>query len=162
LNTALHLTNYHFSVDAHSDWTVNNTFFVWNYLEFTIGIIAASLPSLKPLFTWFYDSALAFTGKRSKGTDSKISHHKAAGPLGYHKQRSDFSSSIVLQRFTSKSFPRDPYNVTITHPLTGRADMEAWDMMNAKGSDESIKPLQDSQKNQSGIRMTKEFSISQQ
>ncbi|PVH98848.1 hypothetical protein DM02DRAFT_484891, partial [Periconia macrospinosa] len=39
------------------DWTVYNSFNVWNFIELTIGIIAASLPSLKPLFNWFLKTA---------------------------------------------------------------------------------------------------------
>ncbi|KAF2873389.1 hypothetical protein BDV95DRAFT_604898 [Massariosphaeria phaeospora] len=38
------------------DWTVHDSFNVWNFIEFTIGIIAASLPSLKPLFNWFLET----------------------------------------------------------------------------------------------------------
>ncbi|KAF1846117.1 uncharacterized protein K460DRAFT_239927, partial [Cucurbitaria berberidis CBS 394.84] len=41
------------TVLTEPDWTVKDSFNVWNYIEFTVGIIAASLPTIKPLFNWF-------------------------------------------------------------------------------------------------------------
>jgi hypothetical protein len=142
------------------DWTVDDSFNVWNYIEFTIGIIAASLPSLKPLFNWFYESALAFTTRISKNSGYRTSAYKAGASLGYQKQQSDGSSSIALHSFTNKDVTRDPYNVQVTSVPTGRADKEAWDMMNAKNSDESIRPLKENVPKQNGILMTKEVRIS--
>ena len=143
------------------DWTVYDSFNLWNYIEFTVGIIAASLPSLRPLFNWFYESARAFTTGRSKGSEYRRSGYKGAGSLGYRKQ-SDGSSSDGLQSFSSRknSMPRGPYNVQVTSAPTGRADKEAWDIMHAKNSNESIIPLQDLERNQHGILMTKEVRIS--
>ncbi|KAF2644632.1 hypothetical protein P280DRAFT_487198 [Massarina eburnea CBS 473.64] len=43
------------------DWTVHDSFNVWNYIEFTIGILAASLPPLKPLVNRFLETARAIT-----------------------------------------------------------------------------------------------------
>lgn len=145
------------------DWTVRDSFNVWNYIEFTIGIIAASLPSLKPLFNWFYDTARAITsGGRTKASGYKASGYKGVGSLGYHKQSENSSKSIALHSMNSKgdSTPRGPYNVRITTHPTGLADKEAWDMMNAKNSDESILPLQNPEHNPHGIVMTREVRIS--
>ncbi|OAG02010.1 uncharacterized protein CC84DRAFT_1046309, partial [Paraphaeosphaeria sporulosa] len=41
------------------DWTVHDSFNVWNYIELTVGIIAASLPALKPLFHWALNTVSA-------------------------------------------------------------------------------------------------------
>ncbi|KAF2263578.1 hypothetical protein CC78DRAFT_568907 [Lojkania enalia] len=145
------------------DWTVNDAFNVWNYIEFTIGIIAASLPALKPLFNWFLETARVITsGGRTKGSGYKASGYKGANSLGYHKTS---ENSIALQSLTAKgditSGAKSPYNVRVsTHP-TGLADKEAWDMERAKTSDESILPLQGNEIPPSGNRilMTREVRI---
>ncbi|KAF2440194.1 hypothetical protein P171DRAFT_369181, partial [Karstenula rhodostoma CBS 690.94] len=43
------------------DWTAHDSFNVWNYIELTVGIIAASLPALKPLFHWALYTVSAFS-----------------------------------------------------------------------------------------------------
>ncbi|PMD41136.1 hypothetical protein L207DRAFT_403932, partial [Hyaloscypha variabilis F] len=51
---------YHFFDDpdstGHGSW-----FWVWQIIELTLGIMSASLPSLKPLFNWFLETAKALT-----------------------------------------------------------------------------------------------------
>ncbi|KAF2469141.1 uncharacterized protein BDR25DRAFT_229933 [Lindgomyces ingoldianus] len=143
------------------DWTVHDSFNVWNYIEFTIGIIAASLPALKPLFNWFLETARAITsGGRSKGSGYKASGYKGAGSLGYQKQASD-SRSIALHSLTSKgdSTPggyKNPYNVRVTT----KGEKDTWDMERAKTSDESILPLQRPEPGSHQIVMTREVRVS--
>ncbi|KAF1952866.1 hypothetical protein CC80DRAFT_355435, partial [Byssothecium circinans] len=49
------------------DWTVQDSFNIWNYIELTVGILAASLPPLKPLVNRFLETARAITsGSRSR------------------------------------------------------------------------------------------------
>lgn len=147
------------------DWTVHDSFNVWNYIEFTIGIIAASLPSLKPLFISFLETARAITsGGRSKGSYGP-SGYKGAASLGYLKQNESAKGSIALQSLTTQGTgtPKSPYNVRVTTQPTGLADKEAWDMMHAKNSDESIAPLQSPSRlehGQNGIVMTREVRVS--
>ncbi|KAF2675877.1 hypothetical protein K458DRAFT_482124 [Lentithecium fluviatile CBS 122367] len=146
------------------DWTVHDSFNVWNYIEFTIGIIAASLPSLKPLFNWFLEAARAITsGSRSKGT-GRASAYKNRNSLGYQDVGDRSDKSINLQSFTSRGASSNtsgnPYNVRITTSHTGLADKEAWDMVHAKNSDESIRPLQPPVVAHNGILMTKEVRVS--
>ncbi|KAF1978940.1 hypothetical protein BU23DRAFT_448834, partial [Bimuria novae-zelandiae CBS 107.79] len=51
------------------DRTVHDTFTVWNYIELTIEIAAASLPPLRPLLNWILSTARAISsGTRTKGT----------------------------------------------------------------------------------------------
>lgn len=145
------------------DWTVHDSFNVWNYLEFTIGIIAASLPSLKPLFNWFLETARALTSaSRSRGT-GRASAYKHHNSLGYQDVGDASDKSINLQSFsgrgTSSAGGGNPYNVRVTTSHTGLADKEAWDMVHAKDSDESIRPLQPPVTH-SGIMMTKEVRVS--
>jgi hypothetical protein len=158
---------YHIFTDL--DWTVHDSFNIWNYIEFTVGIIAASLPTLKPLFNWFLETARAITsGGRSKGTSGyrASAYGKGANSLGYHQHTSSSNPSIALQSIESKGDAnpgsynrRGPYNVKVTSDATGVADKEAWDIMGAKNSDESIRPLQQPEHNPSGIVMTREIRI---
>ncbi|KAF2662041.1 hypothetical protein K491DRAFT_710453 [Lophiostoma macrostomum CBS 122681] len=148
------------TVLSDPDWTVHDSFNLWNYIEFTVGIIAASLPSLKPLFNWFLETARAITsGGRSKGGDYRASGYNA-GSLGYQKQSDGSNRSIALQSLTNKG--ASPYNVRVTTAPTGLADKEAWDMVHAKESDESIRPLQypHAAAGRNGIVMTREVRIS--
>ncbi|KAF2186463.1 hypothetical protein K469DRAFT_630246 [Zopfia rhizophila CBS 207.26] len=141
------------------DWTVHDAFNVWNYIEFTIGIIAASLPALKPLFNWFLETARAI----SSGGRSKVSY-KRGSSLGYHKQSDNSSKSIALQSMASKagSSPggfKNPYHVRITTDKPGMMDKD-WDMERAKKSDDSILPLQRPQPAANRIVMTREVVVS--
>lgn len=149
------------------DWTVNDSFNIWNYIEFTVGIIAASLPSLKPLFNWALETARAITsGGRSRGTGKP--GYKGPNSLGYNNMADQSSKSIALHSLTSRGdttpgSSKGPYNVRVTtnhHHHTGLADKEAWDMVRAKNSDESILPLQRPEPGHNGIMMTKEVRIS--
>jgi hypothetical protein len=153
-----------FNVLNDPDWTVHDSFNVWNYIEFTIGIMAASLPSLKPLVVTLLDGARAITsGGRSKASGYSPSGYKGALSLGYVKQPDGSSKSIALDSINSKpnsSAPQSPYNVRVTTQPTGMADKEAWDMMHRKPSDDSIYPLQPESRDQGGIVMTKEVRVS--
>lgn len=48
------------------DWTFNDSFFMWNNIEFNIGILAASLPSLRPLFAKLLGVTQRFTSSNSR------------------------------------------------------------------------------------------------
>ncbi|KAF2748441.1 hypothetical protein M011DRAFT_400844 [Sporormia fimetaria CBS 119925] len=150
-----------YNVMKDPDFTVENAFNNWAYIEFTVGIIAASLPSLKPLFVKVLDATRAFTSAgRSKGTGYNASGYKGAGSLGYIKQPDGSNRSIALDSVTSKqdSGAQSPYKVRITTQHTGLADKEAWDMVEGKTSDEY--PLQSHHRDPRGIVMTREVRIS--
>ncbi|CAO2649724.1 Nn.00g010160.m01.CDS01 [Neocucurbitaria sp. VM-36] len=143
------------------DWTVEDSFNVWNYIEFTVGIIAASLPTLKPLFNWFLEAARAMTtGNRSKGASYGVSGNSR----GYQNKTEQWNKDIAMDSFPSKgdSSPtssKSPYHVRITTQATGRADKEGWEAQR-KDSDESIMPLQPHHAlNSNGIVMTREVSV---
>ena len=124
---------------------------MWNYIELTIGMIAASLPATKPLFNWALNTArAASSGARSKAGRGP-SAYAGANSLGYHHMGSNSHKSIRLQSFHSRGDTEngtgDPYSVQIsTHNSSveqpsGKADKGDWDIINAKDSDESVRPL---------------------
>ncbi|KAF2840995.1 hypothetical protein M501DRAFT_902028, partial [Patellaria atrata CBS 101060] len=71
---------YHVLTDR--DWTVHDSFNVWNDIELNVGIVAASLPSLKPLFAWMLDSARALTNN-SENRSRPRSIYPRNSSLGY-------------------------------------------------------------------------------
>lgn len=141
-----------FHVLEDPDWTVNDSFNIWNFIELTVGIVAASLPALKPLFNWFLDTARAFTSATRTKNNGYNNYHKGASSLGYQKQTED--SSIGLHSLATKTdSPRDPYSVDVLHPHE-----KEWDMEIAKKSDDSILPQQGRPTGQ-GIVMTREIHV---
>jgi hypothetical protein len=113
------------------------------YIEFTVGIIAASLPTIKPLFNSFLDVAKALaSGSRSKNASHHIKGSRSS--TGYQKTT---DKSIAMDSFVTKGTPspprsnaNEPYSVHVT----GLADQEVWEA-ERKGSDESNLPLRPTQ-----------------
>ncbi|KAF2875984.1 hypothetical protein BDV95DRAFT_485556 [Massariosphaeria phaeospora] len=146
------------NVIGDPDWTVHDSFNVWNFIEFTIGIIAASLPSLKPLFNWFLETARAITsGARSKA-GSGYRAYDGPHAEGYHKQS---DNSIALNSLSSRGImTRSPYHVRISTEPSGLAEKDVWDMDHSKNSDESILPLARPDAGMNRIVMTREVRVS--
>ncbi|KAJ4300007.1 hypothetical protein N0V90_005255 [Kalmusia sp. IMI 367209] len=143
------------------EWTIHDSFNVWNYIELTIGIVAASLPALKPLFNWALNTARAISsGGRTKAT-GRPSACNGANALGYHNMDSQFSNSIPMHSLVGKGNTagdeRNPYSVQLTTQHSGKVDIDTWGLVNAKGSGESIRPLEPGPKE---IMITKEVCIS--
>ena len=71
------ILQYNFLKDM--DWTVHDSFDVWFSIEVNVGILAASLPALKPLLTWMLEPAKrALTGaSKNSGLSSKDSSHRS-------------------------------------------------------------------------------------
>ncbi|EOD50312.1 putative phosphatidylserine decarboxylase protein [Neofusicoccum parvum UCRNP2] len=97
------------------DWTVHNSFNVWNYIELNIGIIAASLPALKPLFNWFLETARAITSSGGRSGNRRPSGYNAYGSrsaaLGYMKQpeSSSFALGSMSRSHGEADTKMDPY-----------------------------------------------------
>ncbi|KAF2205511.1 hypothetical protein GQ43DRAFT_362224 [Delitschia confertaspora ATCC 74209] len=139
------------------DWTVNDSFNLWNFIELTIGIIAACLPALKPLFNWFLETARAFTTGQGRTTGYNKNGYKNGASLGYQKHSDRSSKSIGMNSLTNKSMdsPKHPYNVRVI-----ATEDKDWDMDRAKTSDESIIPLQQRPSpGQNGIVLTREIRV---
>ncbi|KAF2786396.1 hypothetical protein K505DRAFT_318523 [Melanomma pulvis-pyrius CBS 109.77] len=144
------------------NWTYKDSFNIWNYIEFTIGILASSLPTLKPLFNWALDTARAITSAgRTHGSGLRGNGQKGALSLGYHKTSDTSSKSVELHSVTTKGgSPRGPYNVEISGKPTGIAERDVWEMERGKSSEESILPLQHPEPGKNRIVRTTEVRVS--
>lgn len=68
---------------SNTDRTYHDTFFVWNALELYIGILAASLPAVKPLFSSILTSArTGLSGSRSKSYTNPRGRSRTTGGIG--------------------------------------------------------------------------------
>ena len=153
-----------FHVLEDLDWTYKDSFNIWNYVEFTIGILAASLPTLKPLFNWALETARAITSAgRTHGSGRGAT--QGANSLGYHKHSEVSSKSVELQSMASKAdsqSQKSPYNVEIRGkqgPM-GIAERDLWENERGKSSEESILPLQHPEPGKNRIVRTTEVHVS--
>ncbi|EXJ83606.1 hypothetical protein A1O1_07229 [Capronia coronata CBS 617.96] len=71
----------------NADWTFHDSFFMWNNIEFNIGILAASLPSLRPLFVKLLGASQRFTS--SNGRNGQSYGKYDADGLAYRKTKSN-------------------------------------------------------------------------
>ncbi|RMZ75160.1 hypothetical protein DV737_g5426, partial [Chaetothyriales sp. CBS 132003] len=128
-------TIYQAHVLKDPDWTFHDNFFMWNNIEFNIGIFAASLPALRPLFTTILGAAQRFTSSGSRNRQQYGGYN--ADGLAYRQSNNrasrnparQFSSrhSIDLkdlQRGTSKhAFGNDPSKIQgVTSTVTAGGD----------------------------------------
>ncbi|OAP64509.1 hypothetical protein AYL99_00481 [Fonsecaea erecta] len=75
---------------ADPDWTYHDAFFMWNNIEFNIGILAASLPSLRPLFAKVLGVTQKFTTSSGR---NRANYGYDADGLAYGKSKTDKRSS---------------------------------------------------------------------
>lgn len=133
-------------------------------MELAIGVIAGSLPSLKPLFNWFLKTARGITssGKSRKGG---VTGYNGPTSLGYQDMQSGSGRrSIALRTLTNHAgspTDNDPYDITITTQRQKPKPKDPWDIESAKISDESISPLQSKNPGQRGILMTREVQVTE-
>lgn len=73
------------------DWTYHDSFFMWNNIEFNIGIVAASLPALRPLFVKLLGATQRFTS--SGGRNAQGYGNYDADGLAYRKSKSNVRAS---------------------------------------------------------------------
>jgi hypothetical protein len=102
---------------------------MWNFIELDVGIIAGSLPSIKPLFNRFLDAARGLTSGPSKssglGDRNMLDYQRHAEP-------SDGDLALVDYRNTGKPTLRLSAQPADT---TGQA---IWGMERATSSEDSI------------------------
>ncbi|KIX07707.1 uncharacterized protein Z518_02361 [Rhinocladiella mackenziei CBS 650.93] len=73
------------------DWTFHDSFFMWNNIEFNIGILAASLPALRPLFSKILGATQRFTSSNSRNRQNYAAYD--ADGLAYRRSKPDKRTS---------------------------------------------------------------------
>jgi hypothetical protein len=124
---------------------IHDKYSMWNYVELTVGIIAGSLPALKPLFTRFLNTARG----RTVGSSEKASGNVRSGGLGYQRQYNDRSKSeIEMAAFKGGN-----------RASVAAMERSIWETGRGNTSDESVAPLHVRQANANGILVTKDFEV---
>ena len=143
---------------SEPDWTVGDSFNVWNFVEFTIGIIAASLPALKPFFNWFFETARAFT---SAGRTKMGDYKGGSGLRGYQNTTEQWGKNIQMDSLPGNTavYSQTSSNKGYDVQVTGVADREGWEAH--RKSDESIEPLRQPRHTLAphGIVVSREISV---
>jgi hypothetical protein len=128
------------NVFAQPEPWIHDTYTMWNFIELEAGIIAASLPGLKPLFSWFYGSA------RSRNQD-KPTTYQTPNTFGYRKQTNPSDSQDFAMIVYGEG-----QSVQIT---TNPSEKSVW----VRNSEESILPRSTSGDKSGGIRVTREVQV---
>lgn len=102
---------------------------MWNYVELNVGIVAGSLPALKPLFVKLLREVKERTG--ASGSASKMAGY--GGSKGYHKQGSSGRGGSGLELG----------NIKLKKGRSG--DTGLWSQSRGNESDESVLPLHENQ-----------------
>ncbi|KAH7068331.1 hypothetical protein BKA63DRAFT_581790 [Paraphoma chrysanthemicola] len=123
---------------------IYDSYSIWNFIELDMGIIAASLPALKPLFSWFRDTARGLTGKpvKSSGYKSAEGYQRRVRPVD--------EDNFALVEYDQKRA------VTVVSKPSERKDK--WGIDRARSSEESILP-RDERISQVGITVTKSVHV---
>lgn len=129
------------------DAAFENSFQIWYMLELCLGILAASLPTLKPLFAAVLDGTRTRLGtrSRSRATAGVLTHNSKLAPsgpttfpepsdgirLGHYKKGSGSTSTTLVQRTSDTELAdvdavKAPYNVRVTGGMVAE-DGDQWD-----------------------------------
>lgn len=131
---------------AEPDPFIHDRFTLWRFIELDVGIIAGSLPALKPMFNWFLGAArgLSTRGPRVTAVPSSF---------GYQKQSDRSDKGIVMDEYS----PGPANTVRISsRPMEGNL----WSGARGKDSEESILPLHSVQEKANGIVVTRDVHVS--
>jgi hypothetical protein len=124
---------------------IYDTYSIWNFIELDMGIVAASLPSLRPLFSWLGDAARSISGRTAK-----TNGYKSRVGEGYQRRaRPSDGEAFDMADYGSGG------GVKISSGPTKR--IGNWTIDGAKSSEESILPREERAK--SGIVVTKSVQV---
>jgi hypothetical protein len=129
-----------------SDPYVEDRFTLWRTIEMDVGLIAASLPALKPLFNWFLGAARSLTTRAPRDSSSPTM-------LGYQKQSKNVDKGIALDVYNSRTVNEAGTSFKARNGNT-------WSIGAAKNSDESILPLHNAEENPGTILVTRDIRVS--
>ncbi|KAF2828696.1 hypothetical protein CC86DRAFT_404593 [Ophiobolus disseminans] len=124
---------------------VKDAYTIWNFIELYVGIVAASLPALKPLFSWLHNTTRGLSkGTRGTGLGST--------PVGGGYQKQTGSADIVLHDYKggpSVRISSNPYDRSNT----------ARDLGGAKGSEDSILSHDNRERVPNSIMVTRQVQV---
>ncbi|KAL9618497.1 MAG: hypothetical protein Q9160_006816 [Pyrenula sp. 1 TL-2023] len=159
---------YQYNFFSTLDWSFHDSFMVWAFIELNIGIIAASLPSLKPLFNWLLKTARTLGSGLSSHARQYNSPSLAYGQSD--RKEPKVTGGYVLEPIEGRtgvpnrapSRAKNLYGVHISsgediHYITSET---TWEPPRSERSDDFILPKRRPPTPEAGILMTTEFRVS--
>jgi hypothetical protein len=131
---------------ALPDPWIHDRYTIWSFIEMSVGIIAASLPAVKPMFNRFFDAARGISG-RSKSDGYK---GRTAGGCQKHSHPSDIDDIAMGKYKTS-------HDVRISAQPPRRS--EGWNLQGANNSEDSILPRDELNQKSGGITVTNHVEV---
>ncbi|KAH7398467.1 hypothetical protein BKA66DRAFT_592425 [Pyrenochaeta sp. MPI-SDFR-AT-0127] len=110
---AIYKTPMQYNFFKETDWSGNGAwYYIWQQVELHVGIIAACLPTLKPIFATFFGQIRTFTkGRTTRTTGSGISApFKSNGYVKHAGDQGQSSFAMKDMSESSQSKSRDPYD----------------------------------------------------
>lgn len=127
------------------DSSRNDSYFIWNSIELYVGILAASLPSLRPIFKNILETTKNMRSRRT-GLDS-------SGNIGA-RHKYYIQEEIGMESFSGKGQRSGKYDATVISTSRSTNNMDNFGIKSDSDSDD-ILPLQGK-----GITKTVNVSIS--
>jgi hypothetical protein len=133
---------------------VHDTFSMWNFIELDVGIVAASLPTLRPLFNRFLEAARSVV--QSQPTTAPRFSFREPGSLGYAKQTDEFGEILELGQYKGGC----ETTVRVSSRLPEGHDARSWSLDKAHSSESVISPIQGRRSQSKDILVTKDIHVS--
>ena len=108
--TAIYKTPIQYHFFEESDFTGNGSwYYIWQQVEMNVGITAANLPTLKPLFArWFTGLRTTLSGYGSRVNRSALSTpYRSSGYLKQEDATNSFALSSLSKKSTGDSYGKE-------------------------------------------------------
>ncbi|OWY44915.1 uncharacterized protein AALT_g3780 [Alternaria alternata] len=133
---------------------VHDTFSMWNFIELDVDILAASLPTLRPLFNRFLEAARSVV--QSQPTTTPRFSFREPGSLGYEKQTDEFSEVLELGQYKAGCETA----VRVSSRLPEGHDVRSWRLDRAHNSESVMPTIHSRVSHSKDILVTKDISVS--
>jgi len=133
---------------------VHDAFSMWNFIELDVGIIAASLPSLKPLCNRFLEAARSVA--QSQPTTTPRFSFREPGSMGYARQTEEFGKEFELGQYKSGC----ETTIRVSSRLSNDHESHSWAIGRARSSDSVIPSNQGRGSESKDILVTKDIHVS--
>ncbi|KUJ14205.1 uncharacterized protein LY89DRAFT_131990 [Mollisia scopiformis] len=138
------------NVLSNPDSTRNDSYFIWNSIELYVGILAASLPSLRPLFRSILETTRSL---RTRGITSSANMGGTRHKYYIHEDGIGMNSLQSQNKLAGGGEAKAPYDVRITGVESGSNKSEEEIVKGDGESSEDVWPLQ-------GIKKTVDVTVS--
>lgn len=133
-----------------TDENFHNAYALWNYAELSVGIIAACLPALRPIFSFILDKASSTFASGQPGLSTRHKYYMQSNDINLSSIKRDDTQGTRDERYgvSVTSNGRDFYEDRVPRRPMGKLEQSLTEGEN--DSDENILPIQDTDSHESG------------